>query len=399
MKRVISIIVVLALALAACSSLAAPTTTSPSTTSSSTTTSSTTTTTAPTTTTTVYSLALEGAGEALTEFMTTLYSGEADPESFPAPRQVVEAFAQAESKPPLEGRASVAAWDEKVRLGVVQVGNDVTLLVADPKWRVVGGWWPSVKGGTHLGEFPKIVAVVGSDARPRERRDETRSDSIHFVGIDGKGNAGIVGVPRDSWVSIPGWGRSKINAALSFGGPQLMMETFTDLTGLDFDGFLLTGFAGFEGLIEVLGGLEIDVPRRFNDSAAKADIQPGPQVLDPKQTLAMARTRKTLPRGDFDRQYHGGLILMAAQAMLKARGPLALPDLLARARPHVSTNFWPGELLVLAASVLRVDPAKVVNTVAPGGTGSAGGASVVFLSDSASSLWEDLADGSLEAPD
>src|SRR5690606_40651752 len=76
-----------------------------------------------------------------------------------------------------------------------------------------------------------------------------------------------------------------------------------------------------------------------------------------------------------------------------------LPALLAGAQPHVSTIFGPDGLLVLAAAVIRVDPAKVVNVVAPGGTGSAGGASVVFLSDSASALWEDLADGSLEPPD
>ena len=97
--------------------------------------------------------------------------------------------------------------------------------------------------GQHLGAFPKILAVVGSDARPDERRDETRADSIHFVGIDGKGNAGVVGVPRDSWVPIAGGGTSKINASLAFGGPQMMMDTFTDLTDLDFSGYLLTGFA------------------------------------------------------------------------------------------------------------------------------------------------------------
>src|SRR5690606_12848214 len=185
----------------------------------------------------------------------------------------------------------------------------------------------------------------------------------------------------------PGAGRSKINASLAFGGPSMMMDTFTELTGLDFDGYLLTGFAGFEGLIELLGGLEMDVPRDFRDRAAKADIEAGQQVLSPKDALAVSRTRKTLPRGDFQRQEHGGLVMMAAQVMLRSAGPGALPELLAGARPHVSTDLWPGELLVLAASTLRVDPDKVVNVVAPGGTGSAGGASVVFLSDSANQLW------------
>src|SRR5690606_35602853 len=125
---------------------------------------------------------------------------------------------------------------------------------------VVGGWWPSMGVDQELGEFPKIVAVVGSDARPNERRDATRADSIHFVGLDGSGKAGVVGVPRDSWVPIAGGGRNKINAALALGGPGAMMETFADLTGLEFDGYLLTGFAGFESLIDILGGLDIDVP-------------------------------------------------------------------------------------------------------------------------------------------
>jgi LCP family protein required for cell wall assembly len=253
--------------------------------------------------------------------------------------------------------------------------------------------------GQMLGSFPKIVAVVGSDARPDERRDATRADSIHLVGLDGKGNAGIVGIPRDSWVPIPGAGTSKINASLAFGGPDMMMDTFVELTDLNFDGYVLTGFAGFRSLIEILGGLKIDVPRSFNDKAAKAYLDAGEQILDGAQALAMSRARKTMPRGDFTRQEHGGLVIMAAQAMIRAAGIESLPAMVGNSQPFVSTNLDPGELLVLAAAVRRVHPDKVVNKVAAGGTGSAGGASVVFLSDSAAELWEDLADGKLETGD
>lgn len=393
-RRSIALLAV-ALVAAACSGDAEPTTTTTSSTNTTTTT-STTTTTIPTTTTTEYRLEIEGAGAELMGLVSHLYSGRAEPGSLPAPDDLIEAFSRAEGDLPTEAVASVANWDEQTELATVVAGSDVTLAVADPDWRIVGGWWPARGVEAHLGEFPKILAVVGSDARPGENRETARADSIHFVGIDGNGEAGIVGVPRDSWVPIPGAGNSKINASLAFGGPEMMMDTFTELTDLDFDGYLLTGFAGFQEMIEVLGGLAMDVPRNFNDRAAKAYLSAGEQVLNAAEVLALSRTRKTLPRGDFQRQEHGGLVMMAAQSMVRAGGAYGLPELLAGVQPHLSTDLDPAGLLVTAAAITRVEPGRVTNVVAPGGVGSAGGASVVFLRDSASELWDDLADGSLE---
>ncbi|CAN5822801.1 hypothetical protein BH23ACT5_BH23ACT5_00910 [soil metagenome] len=340
-------------------------------------------------------IVVEGAPPELVDLIRALYglAGEG-PEPL-APRGLIDAFAASEGTPPSEARAAVARWDEEWELGVVEADGDVTLAVADPEWRVVGGWWPSMEVGRRLGKFPKLIAVVGSDARPKERRDETRTDSIHFVGIDGEGAAGVVGVPRDAWVALPGRGNSRINAALVFGGTSLMMDTFTEVSGLDFDGYLLTGFAGFESLIGILGGLDLDVPMRFDDDSAKAYFDAGRQLLDPAQALGFTRARKTLPAGDFQRQEHGGLAIMAAQVMVRAMGLLALPDLVAASRPHVSTDMDPAELLMLAAAVAKVRPENVVNAVAPGRTGMAGSASVVFLTDGADDLFADLADGTL----
>jgi LCP family protein required for cell wall assembly len=240
------------------------------------------------------------------------------------------------------------------------------------------------------------VAVVGSDARPRDDRETALSDSIHFVTLDGAGSAVLVGVPRDSWVPIPGGGRSKINVALALGGPELMMETFTDLTGAEFDGYLLTGFAGFQDMIDVLGGLEIDVPRALNDRSAKASIEAGLQVLDAADALAFTRVRKALPGGDFDRSANGGLALMAAAGMVRSMGVRAVPDLMARSWDMYSTDMGPGKLLTLAAAITLVDPEKTANAVAPGSPGMAGQASVVYLHDSAAGLFADMVDGHLE---
>lgn len=348
------------------------------------------------TTTTIYQVDVEGADPELAQLVTDLYAYDGSDSAPAAPEAVLQGFVDAEDHRPTAAVASVAAWDEETRLAVITSGNDVTLAIAEPEWRVIGGWWPDAGVSLHLGPYPKVFAVIGSDARPDENRDTARSDSIHFVSFDETGNAAVVGVPRDSWVSIPSRGNSKINAALSLGGPDLMMGTIVNLTGLDFNGYLLTGFAGFQGLIDVLGGLEINVPMNFNDQASKNYLDAGQQVINAAQALALSRTRKTIPGGDFTRQRHGGLIIMAAQAMMRAAGPSILPELIAGARPHLSSNLGPAELLIAAAAITRVAPDATINTVAPGGVGTAGSASVVFLRDSASDLWTDLADGRLD---
>jgi LCP family protein required for cell wall assembly len=291
----------------------------------------------------------------------------------------------------------VGAVGDAGRVAVVTAGDDITLAVADPTWRVVGGWWPSHQLAPILGEFPKTIAVVGSDARPNEDREATRADSIHFVVLAQDGASAVVGLPRDSWVPIDGGGTSKVNASLYFGGPEGMMRTFTDLTGAEFDGYLLTGFAGFQNMIDVLGGLEIDVPRALQDRPAKASIEAGMQLLGAADALAFSRVRKALPDGDFGRQLNGGLALMAAVGMLKTLGPSAIPGLIEQSWDLYSTDMTPEDLLILAAAITRVDLESTTNVVAAGSAGSAGRASVVFLKDAAFTTFEDMQDGHLEA--
>jgi LCP family protein required for cell wall assembly len=358
----------------------------------------TTTTTIPTTTTTV--LAVNGEGGAdpeLASLIRDLYALNVTKGTVPAPQRVVDDFvgATAPTMPP-SAAATVGAIGNTARVAVVSAGDDVTLAVADPTWRIVGGWWPSHQVAPALGNWPKTIAVVGSDARPRQDREETRADSIHFLVLADDGASALVGLPRDSWVPIDGGGRNKVNSALYFGGLDGMMRTFTDLTGAEFDGYLLTGFRGFRDMINVLGGLEIDVPRALNDRHAEAAIKAGLQVLDSGDALAFTRVRKALSDGDFGRQLNGGLALIAAANMVQAMGPNAIPDLIEKSWGTYSTDLSPEELLLLAGAVIRADLSKTTNVVAPGSAGSAGKASVVYLRDSAYDLFEDMQDGHIE---
>jgi LCP family protein required for cell wall assembly len=394
-RRLISLLAVFSLLIAACSG--EPETIDTTTSTSTTTTS--TTTTIPTTTTTLAPLQIKDAPEGLAKLVENFYdyaSGRVEGKP-KAPKPVIASIKPKTVDTPNKGQASIGVFKEQ-RVTVVNVSKDIFLAVDDGKgWRIVGGKWPSLGVKGFYGEGPRHVAVVGSDARPGQDVDGSRADSIHFVGLDGKGGGAVVGLPRDSYVPIPGYGTSKITGSLALGGPDTMMAAFEELTDLPLDGYLITGFAGFESLLsEVLGGVSVDVPFDINDRWAHASLSAGQQILDGAQALGFARARKTMPAGDLTRSEHQGVILIAAARAVRKLGFSAIPGLMEASEPHLVTDLSPGQLLTFSAMAISAKLDKVDNVVAPGSPGSAGAASVVFLHSSASDLWADLADGTLE---
>lgn len=396
MSRAVPVLVALSLVAAACSEPAVE-----STTTSSSTAPSTTTTTAPSTTTTraPVEVSIEGAPPGLTQLVADYYDHAAGTGEAPAslPEPLVPSVDPDAAPASVSGEAATGAFGDS-QMAVVALGDDLLAAVdAGQGWRLVGGSAPSIGVPAHWGETPKLVAVVGSDARPGEDRERARADSLHIVGLDGDGGAGVVGIPRDSYVPISGRGSSKINAALAFGGPELMLETLENASTLDLDGYVLTGFEGFVEMAgTVLGGIEVDVPFAIADEAAKAFLSAGRQVLDGADALAFSRVRKTIAGGDFTRQFHGGLVLLGALGVVQAGGPLSLPGLIEASEPWMSTDLTAEELLTFSLAALETDVMEIRNMVLPGRAGSAGGGSVVFLSDGYVEVFEDLADGRLD---
>lgn len=389
-RRTLSILLSLAV-VSACTAEVAPTTTSSSTT----TTQATTTTTQPTTTTTP-PFVVEGAGAELTSLVDTFYAyatGESDtPPTMPA--ELLASIVPVSAEAPLAASATGAVFKGQ-GVAVVEAGNDLFLAVDDGTgWRIVGGEWPDYGIDPFYGVGPRMIAVVGSDARTGEQADETRADSIHFVTLDGVGTGAVVGLPRDSYVPVPGHGTRKITGSLALGGPAVMLESFRNLTGLPLEGYVLTGFNGFTSLIDgVLGGVEVEVPFPINDTAAKASLSAGLQVLNGLDALAFARARKTVPGGDFARSQHQGDILVAAAQMLRGLGPSAVPGLLEAGEPYFITDLTPEQLLTFSVLAIKANLEEIPNFVAAGSPGRAGAASVVYLADSAYATFEDLQDG------
>jgi LCP family protein required for cell wall assembly len=245
---------------------------------------------------------------------------------------------------------------------------------------------------------PVFVLAIGSDARPKDSVTRSRADSLHIIGMNPKtGVASILGIPRDSYVPIPGAGTDKINASLFHGGPEMVVDTVERLSGIRMDGYLLVGFDDFRGAVREVGGIEIRIPYGMSDAASGANFRPGPTRLDGPEALAFSRNRHDAPGGDFGRSLNQGRLLLAALRELHhdvRKDPSSLFRWLLTARQYVRTDLSLPELVDLGYAALSVG--KVKNKVVSGSGGFAGGASVVRLGGGAQAMFRDLArDGML----
>jgi polyisoprenyl-teichoic acid--peptidoglycan teichoic acid transferase len=193
-------------------------------------------------------------------------------------------------------------------------------------------------------------------------------------------------------------GQRKINESLYEGGPELVVETVEELTGIPIDYYVLTSFQGVVSMVNHIGGLEVDIPYAMSDPASGAFFEPGVQELDGQDTLALARNRKSTPDGDFSRSENQGRILLSALERFRddvADDPITLFRWIALGSAHIITDLDITEKLDLALLALQLEPGDVQNMVLPGSNGMVGEASVVFLSDSAQAIYDDLADDGL----
>ncbi len=168
--------------------------------------------------------------------------------------------------------------------------------------------------------------IVGSDSREglsKEDRDKMatgkasgrRTDSMMLLHY-GEGGTSLVSLPRDSYVPIEGHGRNKLNAAFALGGPKLLVRTVEEATGVRIDHYAEIGFAGFVGVVDAVGGVEICVKEPMKDPKAGLDLQSGCQTLDGAQALGYVRSRNyaraDLERVEKQRQFFGALMKKAA---------------------------------------------------------------------------------------
>jgi LCP family protein required for cell wall assembly len=249
-----------------------------------------------------------------------------------------------------------------------------------------------------------VLLTIGSDAgAPKFGRGGSmeggRADALQLIVLDTVKRRGtVLSFPRDSYVPIPGHGTNKINAAMSFGGPRLLVATFEQLTGLRIDYYALTSFDGLTDLVNRVGGVQVKVDMNIRDDVSGAFLDQGQRKLNGRQALAYARARKTLPGGDLARSRHQGLILIGGLGTFQrqvARDPTRVMAWLAIMRDEVKTDLPFPELLRLALLAAKLPAGGIGNVSVPAAAGSAGGASVVRLQPGAYSLFARLRSGKL----
>ncbi len=280
-----------------------------------------------------------------------------------------------------EATATQGTWRGQA-VAVVTFGEDVTLSVKEATWRIVGGWWPSIgRAEPELGGKPRFMLALGSDARPGEDVGRSRGDAIHVLGIDGAGGGGVLGLARDLWVPLAGGGQGKLNSALTFGGPDGFLETVKALTGVPIEGYVVTGFQGFEAMIDEWGGIPIFIPKAVTEKGQLV-IPEGNNHFAGAAALDYARLRHDLPNGDFDRSLHQGELVLAAAIKARMAGIGSVPASLSIADKQVLTNLSAEQVLTFAAAFYRLDPTQVSQFVGKGGFGtSSDGQSIVLLDD------------------
>ena len=238
-----------------------------------------------------------------------------------------------------------------------------------------------------------FVLVVGSDARPGQDMRRTNGDSIHLLAVDPRTGAGtVLGFPRDSWVEVPGKGTRKINSALALGGPQLMAETVRRLTGLPVHYYVVTGFEGFQRIVDELGGVHVNVDRRMRDKNSGAMFDPGWHHMDGYEALAYSRNRYDVPDGDFGRSLHQGNVMMSALAKLRVEvgDDAGIQRWIGVLLKHADLDSPPQQLTQLATLARHLDPTKLTNIVLPGRVGTVSRQSVVILGEEARQIFIDL---------
>jgi LCP family protein required for cell wall assembly len=153
--------------------------------------------------------------------------------------------------------------------------------------------------------------IVGSDTRQGLTRTEIDQLHVGSVGANasdslmllhmGTGRPVLISIPRDSYVPIPGHGEDKINAALSIGGPTLLVQTVESVTGLRIDHYMGIGFGGLVSVVNQVGGVNICLPDALHDYDSGVNLKAGCQTLNGDQSLAFVRDRHSFADEDLQR--------------------------------------------------------------------------------------------------
>jgi LCP family protein required for cell wall assembly len=225
------------------------------------------------------------------------------------------------------------------------------------------------------------VLLMGLDYRDWESGEgPPRTDSMMLATVDPVSEtAGMLSIPRDLWVDIPGYSHGRINTAyflgerdrLPGGGPELAVKTVENFLGVPINYYVQIDFTAFERMVDELGGVEINVPAEITVDPIgphnTVTLESGVQTLSGPVALAYARNRHT-DGGDFDRAQRQQQVALAIRSQILRLN--MLPTLIARApalyndlAEGISTNLTLNQMISLGLLALQIPPDNVTQGV------------------------------------
>lgn len=209
------------------------------------------------------------------------------------------------------------------------------------------------------------ILLVGSDKRATWTQTG-RSDSAMIATLDLKHKKlKLTSLMRDMYLTIPGYGENRFNAAYSFGGVSLMYETIASNFGIRLDGYAVVDFSAFKKVINTIGGVKItltDEEYQYLTTAYKKgsvlDLQPGTNVMNGTQALAYTRIRQDA-QGDFGRTERQRKVLQAIFTEAKSLSLSELIELAEELMPCISTDLTNDQIMSYMQSVLMLGTTEI----------------------------------------
>lgn len=213
---------------------------------------------------------------------------------------------------------------------------------------------------------PFYMMLIGSDAREGNDEMGQRSDTNIVVRVDPTTyTVSMVSIPRDTMIDIDGYGRNKFNAAYNFGGASSTIREASQLLNVEISHFAEVNFEKLIELVDVVGGVEIDVQDKIDDpDAGPVVIEPGLQTLDGQAALVYARSRAFVD-GDFTRTLHQRELIEAIIKKVLSLPITDLPGVIEQAANCVSTDLTVTDIIALATQFQDFGNLTIYSAMAP----------------------------------
>ena len=201
------------------------------------------------------------------------------------------------------------------------------------------------------GAEAETILLIGYD----EGDGNSRSDTILLCTLHRDNQQLILtSILRDLYVPIPGHGKDRINAAYAYGGRELLKQTLEENFNISIGTSLEVDFSGFEKIVDLLGGVTLELTPEEANAGTAGSLTGGTQLLNGSQALAYVRIRKLDTDGDFSRTARQRRLLEAMLSGIRSAGPLTLLSLLKQAIPLITADVSGESLLSLAKDLLPI---------------------------------------------